>query len=76
MVCSYPYSCFDLPVALVDCQVEGFALCLNHVCQGEYVAMYKINLDGADRKICCYCVDDTCMEGKTYKLKKMAHRTL
>ena len=63
-------------MSLVDCKLEGCTSHLYHVCQGEYVAMYEINLDGADRKICCYCVDDTCMEGKTYKLKKMAHNTL
>ena len=48
MVCSYCFSCLELSVALVDFQMKGFVLRLYHVCQGEYVAMHEINLDGAD----------------------------
>ena len=47
MVCSYRSSCLDLPVALVDCQMKGCELRL-HLCQGGYVAMHEIYLDGAE----------------------------
>ena len=76
MVCSYSSSCIDLPVALVDCQMKGCELRLYHVCQGEYVAMHMINLDGAERKICHNCVDDIWMGGKPKKLKKVQHKTV
>ena len=47
IVCSYHYSCLDLPMALVGFKVEGCASRLHHVYQGGYVAMHEINLDGA-----------------------------
>ena len=34
IVCYCRSSCIYLPVALVDFQVEGFASCMHHVCQG------------------------------------------
>ena len=58
MVFSYRYSCLDLHVALVDFQVEVCVSRLNHVCQGGYVDVHEINLDGAERKICRDCVDE------------------
>ena len=64
IVFSYRSSCFDLPVVLVDCQVEGCASRLHHVCQGGYVDMHEINLDGAERNICRDCVDELQMESK------------
>ena len=76
MVCSYRFSFLDLPVALFYCQVKGCELRLHHVCQGEYVAMHAINLDGAERKICHNCVDDIWMGGKPKKLKKVQHSTV
>ena len=71
MVCSYRYSCLDLPVALVDCQVGGFPSRLHHVCQGEYVAMNEINLDGGERNIYRDCVDNIWGRGKPETLKKV-----
>ena len=76
MVCSYRSSCLDLPVALVDCQMKGCELRLHHGCQGEYVAMHEINLDGAEWKICRECVDDLWMGGKNEKLKMVQHITV
>ena len=52
MVCSYRYSCLDLPMVLFDCQVESFPYRLYHVCKGEYVLLNHIDFDGAERKIC------------------------
>ena len=49
MVCSYRSSCLDLPVALVGCYMKGYESRLYHVCQGGYVAMHAIDLDGAER---------------------------
>ena len=49
MVCSCRYSCFDLLVALVDCQVEVCPSRLHHICQGEYVVLNHIAFDGAER---------------------------
>ena len=46
MVCSYFSYCLDLPVALVDCQTKRCELRLYHVCQGEYVAVHEIDIDG------------------------------
>ena len=76
MVCSYRSSCLDLPVALVDCHMKGCELRLHHVCQREYVAMHEIELDGAERKICCECVDDLRMGGKPEKSNMVQHRTV
>ena len=67
MVCSYCSSCLDLPVALVDFQMKGFELRLQHVCQGGYVAMHEINIDGAEQNICRECIDDLRMGGKPEK---------
>ena len=63
-------------MALVYFQVEGFALCLNHVCQRGYVDMNEINLGRPERKICCHCVDELQMGGNPEKLKKVRHITL
>ena len=71
MMCFYRSYCLDLFVALVDCQVEGCASHLNHVYQGGYVAMHKIDLDEVDWKICFDCVDKLWMGGKLEKLKKV-----
>ena len=76
MVCSYSSSFINLTVALVDFQVEGCASRLHYVCQGEYVAMHDIDLDGAERKICCDCVDELWMGGKPEKLKKVGYITV
>ena len=76
MVCSYRSSCLDLPVALADCQMMECESRLHHLCQGEYVAMHEINLDGAELKICRDCVDKLWMGGKPEKLKKMQHSTV
>ena len=73
MVCSYCCSCIDLNVVLVDCQMKGCKSRLHHVCQGEYVAMHEIDIDGAERKSCRNCADDLWMRGKTEKLKKLQH---
>ena len=54
MMCSYRYSCIDLPVALVYCQVEGCSLRLQYVCQEKYVVLNYIGFDGAERNICRY----------------------
>ena len=57
MVYSYRSSYIYLPVALVDCQVEGLPSRLHHVCQGEYGILYDIYFEGRERKICRDCVD-------------------
>ena len=57
MVCSYGYSCLDLPLGLVDCHIKGCESRLHHVCQEVYVAMHDIDIDGAERSICHNCVD-------------------
>ena len=74
----YPYrsSYIDLTMALVDCQVEGFPLFLHHVFQGGYVVLNYINFDGAERKICCNCVDNLWVQGKSKTLKKVGDRTV
>ena len=51
MVCYYHYSYLELPVVLVDCQLEGCPSRLNHVCQGGYVILNDIDFDEAERKI-------------------------
>ena len=76
IVCSYRSSCLDLPVALVDCQMKGCESRLHHVCQGGYVAIHEIDLDGAELKICRDCVDELWMGGKPDKLKNVGHSTL
>ena len=76
MVCYYSYSCLDLPVALVDCRMKGCELLLNHVCQGGYVAVHVVDLDGSERKICCNCVNELWMVGTPKKLKMVQHSTV
>ena len=55
MVCSYCYSCLDLPVVLVDCQVEGCPLRLHNVCQGGYWVLNYIDFEGREQKF-FWCV--------------------
>ena len=49
MVYSYRYCFFDLPVGIVDCQVEGCPSRLYHVCQGEYVLLNDIDFEWSGR---------------------------
>ena len=72
----YCYSCIDLPVALVDCKVEGFHLRLNHVYQGEYVLLNYIDFDEAERNIFRDCVDKIKGQGKSETLKKVGDSTM
>ena len=58
MVCSCRNSYLDLPVSLVDFQVEGCPLCLRQVCQGGYLILYYIDFEEGDRKICRNRVDN------------------
>ena len=76
MVCSCRSSFPDLPVALVGCYMKGCELRLHHVCQGGYVDMHEIDLDGAERKICRDCVDKLWMGGKPDKSKKVQCSTV
>ena len=76
MVCSYLSSCLDLNVAIFDCQMKGCESRLHHVCQGGYVALHAIDIEGAERKICHNCVDEIWMGGKPKKLKKVQHSTV
>ena len=76
MVCYYCYSCIDLPVALVDFQMEGCPLRLHQVCQGEYVDMNEIDLDVGEQNICRDCVDKIRDRGKSYTLKKVGDSTV
>ena len=56
--------------------MKGCDLRLNHVCQGEYVDMHDIDLDGAELNICRKCVDELWMGVKPDKLKKVQHSTV
>ena len=47
-----------------------------HLSGGGYVAMYEINIDGVERKICRDCVDELRMGGKPEELKKVGHSTV
>ena len=76
MVCSYRSYCLDLPVLLVNFQMKVCELRLYHVCQGGYVIMHVVYLDGAEPKICYNCVDEIWMGGKIKKLKKVQHSTV
>ena len=58
-------------MALYDFQIKGCELRLHHVCQGEYVSMHEIGLDGAELDIFCNCVDELWMGSKPEKLKKV-----
>ena len=40
------------------------------------MAMHEINLDGAERNICCNFVDELWMGGKPDQLKNLGHRTV
>ena len=63
-------------MALVDCQMKGCESRLHHVCQGGYVAIHEIKLNGSERKICRECIDDLRMGGKFEKLKMMQDSTV
>ena len=76
IVCSYPYSCLNVPVELVDCHMVGCASLFHHICQGGYVAMHEIDIDIAERKLSCDCVDDIQIGGKPDKLMKVGHITM
>ena len=76
MVCSYRSSCLGLPVALIDCQMKGCESRLYHVCQGGYVAMHEIELDGSEKKICRECINDLQMGVKFEKPKMVQHSTV
>ena len=76
MVCSYRSSCLDLPVTVVDFQVEGCPSILKHIYQGGYVAMNEIDLDGGERKIFCDCVDGIRGQVKSETLKKVGDSTM
>ena len=76
MACSYRSSCLGLHVALFGWQMKGSELRMHHVCQGGYVAMHEIELDGSERKICCECIDDLRMGGKFEKSKMMQDSTV
>ena len=58
---------------LVDFQMKGWESRLHHVCQGEYVAMNGIDIDGEERNICRNFVDKLWMGGKPEKLNKVQH---
>ena len=72
-MCSCCSSCLDLLLALVDFEMKGCDSRLHHICQGMYVDMHEIDLDGAELRICCECVYKLCMGGKPDKLKKVQH---
>ena len=76
MVCSYRYSCLDLPVTLVDFHMKGCEPRLDHVFQGDYVDMNEIDIDISELRICHNYVDKLWMGGKPKKLKKVQHRTV
>ena len=71
MVCSCRYSCLELPVALVDCQVEVCPLRLNHICQGEYVLLNDIDFYRVERNIFRDCVDKILGQIKSETSKKV-----
>ena len=71
-----PFLLSRLPVALIDCQVEGCALRLYEVYQGRYVATHEIDLDGAEQNICRNWVDKLQIGDKPEKLKKVGHNTV
>ena len=75
-MCSYCYSCLDLPVALAGCQMEGCPSRLYHVWQGGYVAMNEMDLDGGERKIFRYCIDDIQGQDNSEILKKVRDSTV
>ena len=76
MVCYYRSSCLYLPVALVDFQVDSFSLRLHHVFKEGYAVLNDIYFDGSEKKICCGCVDELRVWGKSETLKKVGDSTL
>ena len=76
MVCSYRYSCIDLPVALVDFKEEGCPLHLYPIFEGEYVVLNDINFDGEERNICRDCVNEIRGGGKSETSKKVGDSTV
>ena len=76
MLCSYRSSCLESPVALVDFQVEGCLLHLQHVCKGGYVILNDIYFDRAEQNICRDYFDDIGVRGKSEKLKKVGEINL
>ena len=76
MVCSYSYYCIDLPVEIVDCQVEDFPSRLHHVFQVEYVLQINVDFNGTERKICHNCVDELQGQGKSIFLNKLGDSTV
>ena len=76
MVCSYLSYFLDLPVALVDCQVEACPSLMHHVFQGGYVILGYIDFDGAERKICCNCFDKLQGWGKSDTSKNVVYSTM
>ena len=56
--------------------LKGCELRLHHVCQGGYVAMHEIELDGAEPKICREYVENLWLEGNPGKLKMVQHSTV
>ena len=38
--------------------------------------MHEVDIDGAERNICCDCADKLLMGGKSEKLKKVVHITM
>ena len=76
MVYSSCSSCIDLPVLLVDFQVEDCPSRLQHICQGKYVLLNDIGFDGAKRKIYNNCVDKLRDRGKPETLKKVGYSTV
>ena len=76
MVYSSRSSCIDLPVLLVDCQVEDCPSRLQHVCQREYVILNYNYFDGAEWKIFRDCVDKLRDWGKSETSKKVGYSTV
>ena len=76
MVCSYRSYCLDLPVALVDCQMEVFPSHSHHLCQGGYVILYDIDFEGGERKICRDCVDELGRGGRSENSKEVGDSTV
>ena len=53
--------------------MKGCESRLRQVCQGGYLAMHEIGLDGAELNICHDCVDKIWIGSKPEKLKKVQH---
>ena len=63
-------------MAIVGFQMKGCDSSLQHVCQGEYVDMHEIDIDGAELNICSECVYKLWMGGKPEKLNKVQHKNM